>query len=82
MSPDAPTRLVCVLSPIAANLAGIDMIIKHVFERVGSDRASFEVCVGGLFYRRDTLDQMFDYRTYERVQFEHKSDQLPGKEDT
>jgi hypothetical protein len=56
------------------NLAGIDPIIKHVFERVGAGSATPAVCVGGLFYRRDTLDRMFDYRTYERVQFEHKSE--------
>lgn len=70
--PAAPSRAggVLVLSVMEPNLAGILLIIKHVFDRVadpGPPRPMRGGLVGGSSYGSDTPDQMFEYRTCDRV---------------
>jgi hypothetical protein len=55
-------------------------IIKHLFDRVVSRAVTMQVVVrsklvGGRIYSSDTLAHMFGFRTNDRVQFEHKSEQ-------
>ena len=64
-----------MLSLIEANVTRMTDKIKHVFERVAWCRGShLRNLSEALDIVCDTLVQMFDIRTCDRVQFEHKSE--------